>query len=146
MYTARLAADDLELDRREFDGPSFYAHVKRAQVVLAQLFAERFDGGATSFASMHPGWVDTPGLRDSLPRFHRLTRPILRDPGQGADTVTWLLAGGDAAQRPGSFWHDRRARPKHLLPWTREAPDDRDRLWSELIRIAAPHELPGADQ
>ena len=144
MYTARLAADDLELDRREFDGPRFYAHAKRAQVVLAELLAERFDGGAAAFASMHPGWVDTPGLRDSLPRFHRLTRPILRDPGQGADTATWLIAGGDAAKRPGTFWHDRRPRPKHLVPWTRETPADRDRLWSELIRITAAFELPGA--
>jgi len=146
MYTARLTPDDLELDRREFDGPRFYAHAKRAQVVLAELLAERFEGGTTAFASMHPGWVDTPGLRDSLPRFHQLTRPILRDPGQGADTATWLIGAGDAAKRAGEFWHDRRPRPKHLLPWTREAPADRDQLWSELIRITAPYELPGTTQ
>jgi NAD(P)-dependent dehydrogenase (short-subunit alcohol dehydrogenase family) len=136
MYTARLAVDDLELDRRAFDGPRFYAHAKRVQVVLAELFAQRAPGGRPDFASMHPGWVDTPGLKRSLPRFHRLTAPILRDPEQGADTVTWLIAGGAASGRSGEFWHDRRPRPKHLLPWTRETAAERERLWAQLIRIA----------
>lgn len=140
MYTARLEGEDLQLERQEFDGPRFYAHAKRVQVVLAGELAARARGGRTAYASMHPGWVDTPGLESSLPRFHRLARPLLRDPGQGADTVSWLVAGGAATGPPGGFWHDRRPRPKHLLPWTREDASDRDRLWSELIRIVAPFE------
>jgi NAD(P)-dependent dehydrogenase (short-subunit alcohol dehydrogenase family) len=143
MYTARLDGEDIQLERREFDGPRFYAHAKRVQVVLAGELAARAAGGRTAYASMHPGWVDTPGLESSLPRFHRLVRPILRDPGQGADTASWLVAGGAATGPSGGFWHDRRPRPKHLLPWTREDATDRDRLWSELIRIVAPYE-PGS--
>ena len=41
MYTARLDADDPQLDDREFDGPDFYAHSKRAEVVLNRLWSER---------------------------------------------------------------------------------------------------------
>ena len=41
MYTARLDVDDPQLDGREFDGPSFYAHTKRAEVVLTEVWAER---------------------------------------------------------------------------------------------------------
>lgn len=140
MYTARLDAEDPQLERRRFDGPRFYAHAKRVQVVLAGELALRAADRRVGYASMHPGWVDTPGLESSLPRFHRLARPILRDPGQGADTASWLVAGGAAAEQPGAFWHDRRRRPEHLLPWTREQRGDRDRIWSELIRTIAPFE------
>ena len=36
-----------------------------------------------------PGWADTPGVLDSLPLFHRLTGPLLRDAEGGADTTVW---------------------------------------------------------
>jgi dehydrogenase/reductase SDR family protein 12 len=133
MYTARLDAHDPQLDRRDFDGPRFYAHAKRAQVVLARLLAEREDG--VGFHSMHPGWADTPGLARSLPRFHRLMRPILRDADQGADTAVWLLGAHEPDRHPGAFWHDRRPRPAYRLPGTRESAEDRGRLWAELERL-----------
>ena len=36
-------------------------------------------GPATTVATMHPGWADTPGVADSLPLFRTLTGPLLRD-------------------------------------------------------------------
>jgi dehydrogenase/reductase SDR family member 12 len=135
MYTARLRPDDLELERREYDGARAYAHTKRIEVILAELWAERERASEVSFASFHPGWVDTPGLESSLPRFHRLLRPLLRAADQGADTAAWLLATPASEQRPGAFWHDRRARSAHRVPWTRESGAERDRLWNELAWI-----------
>ena len=138
MYTARLDVDDPQLDEREFDGPSFYAHTKRAEVALTEVWAERFADLGISCHSMHPGWADTPGLARSLPRFHRLMRPLLRDAREGADTIVWL-ATADPAQvdeRSGAFWHDRRPRPKHLLPWTRESREERQRFWARCARLA----------
>ena len=76
------------------------------QVVLAGEWARR----GKHVSSAHPGWVDTPGIADSLPLFKTLTRPILRTPEQGADTFVWLAG---AAVPPGRFWHDRAARPEH---------------------------------
>jgi NAD(P)-dependent dehydrogenase (short-subunit alcohol dehydrogenase family) len=136
MYTAELESGDIELDGRDFDGPRFYAHAKRAQVVLASLFAKRWSGANVAFASCHPGWADTPGLAASLPRFRRFMRPILRDAAAGADTASWLVAGDEIEVHPGAFWHDRRVRPKYLLPWTRPEPEDAERVWAKLTRIA----------
>ncbi len=138
MYTARLDADDPQLERRDFDGARFYAHSKRAQVVLNRLWAEQFPAERIAFFAMHPGWVDTPGLRASLPRFHRLLRPLLRDARQGADTVVWL--GTEARLEPatGGFWHDRSPRPEHRLPSTRESREERERLWRECERLCTP--------
>jgi NAD(P)-dependent dehydrogenase (short-subunit alcohol dehydrogenase family) len=129
MYTARLRGDDLQLDDRDFDGPAFYSHTKRAGVVLTELWAEREEPGVT-FASMHPGWADTAGLRRSLPRFHRLARPLLRDEHQGADTIVWLATAPAERIATGRLWHDRRPRPTHRLPGTHESAEDRSALWS----------------
>jgi dehydrogenase/reductase SDR family protein 12 len=135
MYTQRLRADDLQTERGSYDGATVYARHKRAQVVLTELWAERLEGTGVTVHSMHPGWVDTPGLESSLPRFHRFTKPALRTPEQGADTIAWLAAAEEPGSDSGGFWHDRRRRPTHLLPRTRESEADRQRLWSECVRL-----------
>ena len=137
MYGQRLDVEKLLDPPGEFDGTAAYARTKRAEVVLTELWAEResrgpADGGP-SFHSMHPGWADTAGLRSSLPGFHRLTKPLLRTPEQGADTIVWL--GAAPAQAGGGFWHDRRRRPTHLVPWTREPAEERARLWDTCARL-----------
>ncbi|MGH2799900.1 MAG: SDR family NAD(P)-dependent oxidoreductase [Solirubrobacterales bacterium] len=140
MYTARLDVDDLQLERRDYDGPRFYAHAKRAQVTLTELWAERERGHGVRFFAVHPGWADTPGLARSLPRFRRALKPVLRDARQGADTIVWL---GTAAEPPGGsgeLWHDRGVRPKHRLPRTSETTAERERLWSQLCRLTERHE------
>jgi dehydrogenase/reductase SDR family member 12 len=143
MYTQRLHVDDLQSERRGYDGASVYAQSKRAEVVLSELWAERVKGAGVVVQAMHPGWVDTPGLRSSLPRLRRVAGPLLRTPEQGADTIVWLGAADAPGHSSGGFWHDRRERPTHRVPWTRETPEDRQRLWSECERLcAAP--APGA--
>ena len=139
MYTTRASVDDIELEGRSFDGARFYAHAKRLQVMLAAELADRQRGSGVSYSSLHPGWVDTPGLETSLPGFRRVVRPLLRNPGQGADTAAWLLATGAAHDEPGALWHDRRVRPKHRLPWTREDEGAGRQLWAELTRLAGSH-------
>jgi dehydrogenase/reductase SDR family protein 12 len=135
MYTARPELEDLELARRDFDGTKAYAHAKRLQVVLADELARREHGGGILYCSLHPGWVDTPGLERSLPGFRRLLRPFLRDPSQGADTAAWLIASPQARSHPGAFWHDRRPRPRHRLPWTHAGESAGRRLHAELCRL-----------
>jgi NAD(P)-dependent dehydrogenase (short-subunit alcohol dehydrogenase family) len=142
MYTAGLRPDDLQLKDVPFDGPRFYAHTKRAQVALNRAWAERFPAASVAFHAMHPGWVDTPGLRSSLPRFRRLMGPLLRDARQGADTVIWLGTHADLDPATGGFWHDRAPRPEHRLRSTRETADDRERLWLECERLCTVSESP----
>jgi dehydrogenase/reductase SDR family member 12 len=136
MYTARLRPDDAQLENEPFDGPSFYAHTKRAQVVLSRCWAERLPADRVAFHAMHPGWVDTPGLQSSLPRFRRVMRPLLRDAEQGADTVVWLGTHPALEPATGGFWQDRELRPEHRLPSTHENGEDRQRLWHECERLS----------
>ena len=136
MYTQKLDVEDPQLERREYDPPAFYAHTKRCEVILTELWAERLRGTGVSVHSMHPGWADTPGVQTSLPRFRKLMRPLLRDARQGADTAVWLATAPEPANRSGLFWHDREPRPVHRVPWTRESADERQRLWAECARLS----------
>ncbi len=137
MYTARLRAGDLELRREPYDGSRAYAHTKRIQVILARLWAEHHGSDGFLFHSMHPGWVATPGLRRSLPRFERLLRPALRSPHEGADTIVWLATSPLPRSYGGAFWHDRIRRPQHRLPRTRETESERRLLWDSCERLSA---------
>jgi NAD(P)-dependent dehydrogenase (short-subunit alcohol dehydrogenase family) len=129
MYTQHLdLARAAGLDGRPWDGVVAYAQQKRAQVLLSESFADLLAPEATSHA-MHPGWVDTPGVADALPRFHRWLGPLLRTPAEGADTLVWLTGAPVAGETTGRFWLDRRARRTEILPGTRHDARDRRALW-----------------
>jgi len=130
MYTRRLQVRDPNWTERRYDGVTAYAETKRAQVVLAELFAERLRSAGVVVNSMHPGWADTPAVRSSLPGFHRVTQAILRSPAEAADTVVWLAASEKAGLETGLFYFDREPRRTHWLPGTRESRADRERLWA----------------
>lgn len=131
MYAMALPRFDLgkspEMSASTYDGTRQYAIAKRLQVTLNEIDAA--ENPATVFAAMHPGWADTPGVRNSLPTFARVTAPILRTADQGADTIVWLAAT-DAQVPSGKFWCDRVERPIHRLPVTRrsDTPANREAL------------------
>ena len=54
----------------------------------------------------------------------------------GADTIVWLGAAEEPGRSTGLFWHDRRPRPTHLLPWTRETQQERERLWAQCAQLS----------
>ena len=131
MYGQALPAGDWESELDSYSPKKFYARTKREEVVITELLAERVRVRGIVVHSMHPGWVDTEGVRRWMPVFRKLTVPIIRTPEQGADTVVWL---GAAASEPladaGRFWHDRRPRPTHYrLGATEESDADRRALW-----------------
>ena len=61
MYSSPLVVDDLEY-RHGYNGVRAYARTKKMQVVLADSWARRLAGTDVRVESMHPGWVDTPGV------------------------------------------------------------------------------------
>ncbi|MEM7410294.1 MAG: SDR family NAD(P)-dependent oxidoreductase [Myxococcota bacterium] len=135
MYTQRLCLDgppfleEADAEESSFDGVRAYAQAKRAQVILAERWADELRDTSVRVNAMHPGWADTAGVRESLPLFHRVTQAILRTPAEGADTIVWLAASEAAAEPTGRFFFDRRPRSTYWLPGTRETESDRATLW-----------------
>lgn len=129
MYSQKLDLSDVQVEKKPFDGVAQYALTKRAEVILTELWSERLSGAGVTVNSMHPGWADTPGVRVSLPGFFKVMRWLLRTPAEGADTIVWLAVCRRLTASSGRFWFDRQVRATHYLPWTREDPADRERLW-----------------
>lgn len=136
MYSQKLHLDDWNWEKRPYDGVQAYAQTKRMQVVLSELWAERLAVHDAFANCMHPGWADTSGVRTSIPRFHKLTRSILRSPAEGADTIVWLAASRAAQHWNGRFFLDRTPRATHYLPFTRESEADRRALWTLCEQLA----------
>ena len=143
MYTMTLPnlanGGSLEMPAGSYGGSRQYAIAKRAQTVLNELWAA--EEPEVEFAAMHPGWADTPGVRESIPLFGVLTRPILRTAAQGADTIAWLATVRPLPGPSGRFWSDRRMRSVHRTPATRRADTDEARraLWEWCNRAIADH-------
>ncbi|KAL6048675.1 Dehydrogenase/reductase SDR member 12, partial [Balamuthia mandrillaris] len=84
--TQKLDVEDLEFAKsKKWDGTLAYAQTKRAQIYLAELFAQKYKGNGVYFYSMHPGWADTPGVSTSMPQFYDKLKDRLRTAEQGAD-------------------------------------------------------------
>jgi dehydrogenase/reductase SDR family member 12 len=118
MYTQRFGLDGLVMEEGHYSGVVAYARSKRAQVVLTGEWQRRYGGLGVHFHCVHPGWAATPGLASSLPTFSRVMGPLLRTPGEGADTAVWLAGTPDGTPRGGRLWFDRRPRGAYRLPWT----------------------------
>ncbi|PUA81246.1 SDR family NAD(P)-dependent oxidoreductase [Nocardioides currus] len=145
MYGQALRSDDPGYLKGDYSPTTAYARSKRMQVEMLPLLADRWSLDGIHLSAMHPGWADTPGVQESLPRFRSITRPVLRDDAEGADTSVWLAAT-EPAPADGRFWHDRRERPIDLLPTTRSTQDQRSAAWAWLTQATGlvPNQTKGA--
>ena len=116
MYSVPLNIGRLKKPRHPFSGAKAYAFAKRAMTVFSSGLNAELEAEGVRVHCMHPGWADTPGVLNSLPGFHALTKRFLRTPFQGADTIVWL-----AMMNPtngGELWLDREVQPLHIVPST----------------------------
>ncbi|KAI9143841.1 hypothetical protein BKA69DRAFT_1059305 [Paraphysoderma sedebokerense] len=112
MYNSQLNVNDLQSEK-SYNGDLAYSQTKRAQVEMTAKWANLHKN--IFFASMHPGWADTPGVQRSLPTFRYVLKSSLRTEEQGADTIVWLAVSDEAPKHPsGQFFFDRAVAEQHL--------------------------------
>lgn len=70
MIPATLKVDELENRQAPYSGAKAYARAKRGAVILTRIWAKELEKDEITVHAMHPGWVDTPGIQRSLPKFH----------------------------------------------------------------------------
>ena len=138
MYTQKVRVEDLQSEHgavRRANG--LRAHQARAGDPHRDLRASGWRA-PESWSTRCTQAGQTPPACDPRCRAStQATRPLLRTPAQGADTIVWLAAAAEPGHSSGGFWHDRRQRPTHLLPWTRETRQERERLLAECVRLSA---------
>ncbi|MBF0239389.1 MAG: SDR family NAD(P)-dependent oxidoreductase [SAR324 cluster bacterium] len=112
MYGASVQLEDPQYTKRPYNGVMAYAESKRAEVLLTELWAEQLKNKNIFVSSMHPGWADTKGVKNSLPTFRMIMQYFLRNAEQGADTIIWLAVNPNLKiEDTGLFWFDRKPRP-----------------------------------
>ena len=132
MHLQRLSCDGLRaLDtaaEADYDGVHAYCVTHRARVLLTKRWAARHP--RLRFASVHPGWVETEGIRNAqaMAGFYSLMSRTLRTAAAGADTIAWFV-GGPPNVASGSYCWNRAARSIDLpLSGTASTEADVDEL------------------
>jgi len=125
MYLQKLDLSDLNFEKKSYNKYKGYANAKRAQVILAELFSEKFP--QYRFSAMHPGWVDTPGVHRSMPLFGKLLDKKLRSAEEGADTILWLASVDHYPN--GKFWFDRKETKSSISSFYEPTRNDKVLLW-----------------
>ena len=132
MYLQPLVLNDLNFENESFSGNKAYARAKRGLVALTRHWARRYGEAGVNFNAMHPGWVATPGVTESLPGFDKVVGRLLRDARMGADTAVWLGSARAARHCQGEFFLDRTPHPTAVLPNTQVRPSDAQTLYGWL--------------
>jgi NAD(P)-dependent dehydrogenase (short-subunit alcohol dehydrogenase family) len=103
--------EDLQFERRAYDGWTAYAQSKLANLLHAKALAKRLSGTGVTAVSVHPGWVRTNLIRATMPAWVQdyVLRPVLRtlgmiEPWEGAQTTLFALLSPDVEAHPGEYY------------------------------------------
>lgn len=60
-------------------------------ITIMEIWSKSYsEATGVKFYSMHPGWADTPAVRESMPDFYNRMKNKLRSEDEGADTLVYL--------------------------------------------------------
>jgi retinol dehydrogenase-13 len=104
--------DDLNFERRKYDGWQAYAQSKLANVLHAKELARRLEGTGVLAVSVHPGWVRTRLIRNTMPTFiqnligfkHLLQSVGMIEPWEGAQASLHALLSPDVVRHNGAYF------------------------------------------
>jgi NAD(P)-dependent dehydrogenase (short-subunit alcohol dehydrogenase family) len=108
-----LDLDDLQFERRAYDGMEAYAQSKACDRMLSWAFARRLADSAVTVNAMAPGLVTDTSLYRDLPSEirHQLEQQPSRTIAEGADTATWLATATELEGLSGRFYEQRAEQP-----------------------------------
>jgi NAD(P)-dependent dehydrogenase (short-subunit alcohol dehydrogenase family) len=133
-FAGDVALDDLQFERRPYDGLRAYAQSKACNRLLTWALARRLAGSGVTATTYAPGFVAGTELSRGLSP--ELRAAYAQRPGrtvqQGADTAVWLASSADVEGVSGRFYMDRRELPCELRDERTE-----EALWAICERLTA---------
>lgn len=133
-FASDLDLDDLQFERRPYDGMRAYAQSKACDRMLTWAFARRLAETGVTVNAMAPGLVTETDLYDDLPADvrHQLQQQPSRSIADGAETAVWLAAATDVAGASGTFYEQRAEQPCQFRD-----PEAEEKLWALCQAVAA---------
>ncbi len=109
VYAGEVDLDDLQFERRPYDGMRAYAQSKACDRMLSWAFARRFQPDGVTVNAVAPGLVLETALYRDLPAeiSHYLERQPSRTIAEGADSAVWLATSPDVAGVTARFYDQR---------------------------------------
>ena len=146
--------DDLNFESRTYDGWEAYAQSKLANLLHAKGLAKRLEGTGVTAVSVHPGWVRTNLLKNTLPLWVQniFMRPIqgfigLFEPWEGAQTTLHATLADSVPAHAGEYYSQLgtyRDKSANKGGWPMSSPnpvahDDviADRLWDLSVQLTS---------
>lgn len=108
-FAGDVDLDDLQFDRRPYDGMAAYAQSKACDRMLTRAFARRLEPDSVTVNAMAPGlMLGTDLYRDLPPEGRRgLEQLGGRSVSEGADTAVWLASSPELMDVTGRFFEQR---------------------------------------
>lgn len=98
-------------EKGKYVGIRQYGYCKRAQVLLAERWAEEHKG--VTFVTTHPGWSMTEGIERGLNDLAKHFEPY-RTAWEGAEGIAWCCVVPTKKLQNGALYLDRSVQPKHM--------------------------------
>ncbi len=124
-YASEPDFDDLEFERRPYDGMQAYAQSKACDRLLTWALARRLQESGVTANAMAPGLVMTELYRDLPPEARLgLEKMGARTVPEGADTAVWLASSPEVEGVSGRFFEQRKE-----IPCEFRNEEAEERLW-----------------
>ena len=133
-FAFALDLDDLQFERRPYDGMAAYAQSKACDRLLTWALARRLEAQGVAVNATAPGLIPETSLYRALtPDARReLEQYGPRTLDDGADTAIWLTSSDDTGGATGAFF-ERRGE----IPCEFRNQEDEERLWQACERLTS---------
>lgn len=103
--------DDLNYEKRPYNGAEAYIQSKLANVLHAVHLAKRLEGTGVTAVSLHPGWIRSNLVKHTMPTWVQnvLLKPFsgllgMMSPEEGAQTTLHCLLDDDVPNHNGAYY------------------------------------------
>jgi NAD(P)-dependent dehydrogenase (short-subunit alcohol dehydrogenase family) len=107
----KIDFEDLNFERKNYDGWEAYAQSKLANLLHARQLSRRLNDAGVTAVSVHPGWVRTNLIGNSMPVWVQdvLLRPLFRlagmiEPWEGAQSSLYALLSPEVPAQSGAYF------------------------------------------
>jgi NAD(P)-dependent dehydrogenase (short-subunit alcohol dehydrogenase family) len=107
----RIDFEDLNFEKKKYDGWKAYAQSKLANLLHARHLGRKLAGSGISVASVHPGWVRSNLIQHSMPVWAQdyVLFPLLKlagmiEPKDGAQSSLYALLAPEVESLSGSYF------------------------------------------
>ncbi len=107
----KINFEDLNFEKRKYDGWEAYAQSKLANLLHAKHLGKRLSASGVTAVSVHPGWVRTNLIQGFMPTWVQdiLLKPFLKlagmiEPWEGAQTTLYSLLAPEVENHNGAYF------------------------------------------